>query len=104
MIYVPVKPGQTLLHYCIADKIGEGGMGEVWKAIDTTLDREVAIRPLSAAGQILSNDEDSFSLGVSFALVPESFCCFTQRVGSVDDRRHPPGFEKFLQDNHVLFG
>jgi serine/threonine-protein kinase len=61
-----MSPGPTIAHYYIHSKLGEGGMGEVWRATDTKLNRDVAIKILPEA----------------FAQDSDRMARFQQRLGS----------------------
>lgn len=68
-----VTPGSMLLHYRLLEQLGSGGMGVVWKAIDTALEREVAIKLLPEA----------------FAADPERLARFAREAKMLASLNHP---------------
>jgi Tol biopolymer transport system component len=72
-ILLPLAAGRELTHYRLVEPIGEGGMGVVWKATDTTLGRDVAIKVLPEA----------------FALDPERMARFEREARLLASLNHP---------------
>jgi len=68
-----LEPGQTIAHYRLIEKLGQGGMGIVWKAHDLKLDRDVAIKFLPEG----------------FAADPEKRAYFEREAKAVAALRHP---------------
>ena len=68
-----LEPGTTIGSYEVTAKIGEGGMGEVYRARDTTLDRDVAIKVLPDA----------------FASDPERLARFEREAKVLASLNHP---------------
>src|SRR5437899_927263 len=64
---------QTIAHYRIVSKLGEGGMGEVWRATDTKLGRDVAIKILPE----------------SFAQDPDRMARFAREAQVLASLNHP---------------
>jgi serine/threonine-protein kinase len=66
-------PQQTIAHYRITIKLGEGGMGVVYRATDTKLNRDVAIKVLPD----------------SFAADPDRLTRFTREAQVLASLNHP---------------
>ena len=80
---MPLTPGTRLGVYEITAPLGEGGMGQVWRATDTTLGRQVAIKILPDA----------------FAADPDRLARFEREAKTLASLNHPHiaaiyGFEK----------
>jgi serine/threonine protein kinase len=54
--------GETILHYKIMEKLGQGGMGVVYLAQDTKLDRKVAIKFLPHSISITPEEKERFKI------------------------------------------
>ena len=68
-----MAPGSNIAHYRITSKLGEGGMGEVWRATDTKLNRDVAMKVLPDV----------------FALDPDRMARFTREAQVLASLNHP---------------
>jgi Tol biopolymer transport system component len=70
---MPIVTGERFNHYEIIAPLGAGGMGEVWRARDTRLNREVAVKVLPA----------------SFARDPDRLLRFEQEALATSALNHP---------------
>src|SRR5215217_4473086 len=83
-----LSPGQRVKHYQIVNLIGEGGMGEVYLAIDTVLGRRVALKVLPA---FVSKDPDRLRRFTQEARAASRLShpnvCVVHEIGETEDGR-----------------
>ncbi len=70
---MPLSAGTRLGHYDVTALLGEGGMGQVWQATDTQLNRQVALKILPDA----------------FASDPDRLARFTREAQILASLNHP---------------
>src|SRR5690242_9749943 len=87
MAYTASLLGQSISHYHILRKLGEGGMGEVYLAQDTALDRTVALKfvlPEEQGGETAR--KRLLAEARSAAALDHPFICKVYEAGEADGR------------------
>ena len=82
--------GETVGRYRVLRKLGEGGMGEVFLARDTTLERDVAIKVLPAALSDDATARERFRReALAAAGLDHPFICKVFEIGDADGPSTP---------------
>ena len=81
--------GQSISHYKILEKLGEGGMGEVFLAQDTLLDRKVALKFLpDSMRQDLTARKRFLREAKSAAALDHPYICKIYETGETEDKSY----------------